>query len=116
MRRACNEHGAGNLEGADDQMIVWSDLPSATPTSSSTPGSRSTTCTRLTLPCGPRGSRPPGRSKILVVGNHDLGGQGALRVAGFHRSKALPMSAGDPLLIWTHAPLPQVDRVLGLDS
>ena len=35
-------------------------------------------------------------------------GQGSLRVEGFHRVKALLTSPGDPPLIWTHAPLPNV--------
>ena len=47
----------------------------------------------------------PGLSKILVVGNHDITGQGHLRVEGFHRVKAVLVSPGDPPLIWTHAPL-----------
>ena len=50
----------------------------------------------------------PGRSKILVVGNHDITGQGHLRVEGFHRTKALLVSPGDPPLIWTHVPMPNV--------
>ena len=50
----------------------------------------------------------PGRSKILVIGNHDLTGQGLLRVKWFHRTEALLTSPGDPPLIWTHAPLPNV--------
>ena len=50
----------------------------------------------------------PGRTKVLVVGNHDVTGQGLLRVVGFHRVKAVLYSAGDPPLIWTHAPLPNV--------
>ena len=50
----------------------------------------------------------PGRSKILVVGNHDLTGQGTLRVCGFHLAKAVLISGGNPPLIWTHAPLPNV--------
>ena len=50
----------------------------------------------------------PGRTKVLVRGNHDLTGQGLLRVEGFHRVKAVLSSPGDPPLIWTHAPLPNV--------
>ena len=50
----------------------------------------------------------PGRSKILVVGNHDVTGGGKLRVQAFHRAKAVLTSLGDPPLIWTHAPLPNV--------
>ena len=50
-----------------------------------------------------------GRAKILVIGNHDLNGRtGALRAEGFHRTKAVMTSPGDPPLIWTHAPLPNV--------
>ena len=45
---------------------------------------------------------------MLVVGNHDLGSGGTLRVGGFHRTKAVLVSAGAPPLIWTHAPLPDV--------
>ena len=50
----------------------------------------------------------PGCSKILVVGNHDVTGGGKVRVEGFHRAKAVLVSLGDPPLIWTHAPLPNV--------
>ena len=50
----------------------------------------------------------PGRTKVLVVGNHDVTGQGLLRVEGFHRVKAVLTSPGDPPLIWTQAPLPNV--------
>jgi len=49
----------------------------------------------------------PGRAKVLVVGNHDVTGQGKLRVKVFHRVKAVLTSPGDPL-IWTHAPLPKL--------
>ena len=51
----------------------------------------------------------PGRSKILVMGNHDLGRRSGRRVAnGFHRYEALLSAPGDPPLIFTHLPLPNV--------
>ena len=50
----------------------------------------------------------PGRTKVLVVGNHDLTGRGHLRTEGFDRVTALLTSHGDPPLIWTHAALPNV--------
>ena len=50
----------------------------------------------------------PGRRKVLVMGNHDLDQAGALLAHGFHTAKALLVSGGDPPLIWTHAPLPNV--------
>ena len=46
-----------------------------------------------------------GRSKVVVVGNHDITGHGFLRVKVFHRAKAMLISPGDPPLIWTHLPL-----------
>ena len=45
---------------------------------------------------------------MVVVGNHDITGHGFLRVKVFHRAKAMLISPGDPPLIWTHAPLPNV--------
>ena len=50
----------------------------------------------------------PGASKVLIVGNHDVGGDGKLRVQGFERNLAVLVTPGSPPLIWTHAPLPEV--------
>ena len=49
-----------------------------------------------------------GRSKVLVIGNHDLTGKGQLRVRGFDRVCAVLVSGGNPPLIWTHYPLTRV--------
>ena len=51
----------------------------------------------------------PGRSKLLVMGNHDLGRRSRRRVAhGFHRYKTLLTAPGDPPLFFTHLPMPNV--------
>ena len=50
----------------------------------------------------------PGRVKALVVGNHDLNADASLRVQHFDPVRALLNSPGDPPLIFTHAPLPNV--------
>ena len=50
----------------------------------------------------------PGRMKALVVGNHDLNADASLRVQHFDPVRALLISPGDPPLIFTHAPLPNV--------
>ena len=50
----------------------------------------------------------PGAPKLLIVGNHDISGDGRLRVEGFQRNLAVLSTPGDPPLIWTHAPLPDV--------
>ena len=52
--------------------------------------------------------RAPGRTKRLVVGNHDLTGAGALRVDGFDDICSLLYAAGDPPLLFTHMPLSKV--------
>ena len=139
MRRALNEHGAGTLDAPDEAVKVWSDLhlghaniieyqdrpffnvdemdavlwanwqvgvdPEETLVCvgdvAMARGIAGDTWDRLRV--------APGRTKILVVGNHDVTGQGLLRVEGFHRVMALLTSPGDPPLIWTHhAPLPNV--------
>ena len=46
----------------------------------------------------------PGR-KVLVPGNHDIGGTGELRVKGFDEICALLCAEGDPQLVFTHVPL-----------
>lgn len=51
--------------------------------------------------------RMPGRQE-LVLGNHDLTGRGRLRVDGFDRVWSLLTAPGDPPLIFTHMPLPEV--------
>ena len=47
----------------------------------------------------------PGRTKHLVVGNHDLTGAGELRVAGFDHIASVLCDDGDPPLVFTHLPL-----------
>lgn len=138
MRRAINAHGAGVLDEPDARVWVWSDLhlghaniieyqgrPHA-----SVPAMdaelwqrwREASAPERTVVCvgdvalskavcaatWERIAGLPG-SQVLVVGNHDLDGRtGDLRVEGFHRVKAILTSPGDPPLIWTHAPLPEV--------
>ena len=139
MRRACNTYGAGVLESPDARTWVWSDLHIGhgnvitfqdRPFSSlaqmdaalwaawaDTVGPDDTlVCVGDVALAGGvspetwnRVRAAPGRSKILVIGNHDLGSRsGVLRVEGFHRNKALLAAPGDPPLILTHAPLPNV--------
>ena len=56
-----------------------------------------------------RAATAPGRSKTRVMGNHDLGRRSGRRVAhGFHCYKALLTAPGDPPLIFTHLPMPNV--------
>ena len=50
----------------------------------------------------------PGRAKILVVGNHDLTGSGALRVDGFDDICSILCIDGDVPLVFTHLPLATV--------
>ena len=52
--------------------------------------------------------RGAGRAKILVVGNHDLTGSGALRVDGFDDICAVLWTDGDAPLVFTHLPLATV--------
>lgn len=47
----------------------------------------------------------PGRRKVLVIGNHDLTGKGALRIGGFDEVRIALVSGGEPPFIWTHYPL-----------
>ena len=49
-----------------------------------------------------------GRSKILVVGNHDLTGSGDLRVDGFDDICSVLRIDGDAPLVFTHMPLTTV--------
>ena len=49
-----------------------------------------------------------GKSKRLVVGNHDLTGSGELRVDGFDDICAVACIAGEPPLLLTHMPLAEV--------
>lgn len=51
---------------------------------------------------------PSGHRKLLVLGNHDLTKGGAMRVTQFDEIKALLTVAGDPPLVFTHLPLPNV--------
>ena len=52
--------------------------------------------------------RTPGRHKHLVIGNHDVTGEGEVRAAGFNDVWSVMTSAGDPPLVWTHYPLREV--------
>ena len=138
MRRAINAHGAGVLQEPDERVWVWSDLhlghaniikyqgrPHAGVPAmdaelwrhwqeASAPG-RTVVCVgdvalgeAVCAATWRRIAGLPG-SQVLVVGNHDLDGRtGDLRVEGFHRVKAILTSPGEPPLIWTHAPLPEV--------
>ena len=138
MRRACNTYGAGVLETEDERTWVWSDLhlghgniiayqgrPFDTLAQMdvalwdawySTVGPDDTVVCVGDFAMGPgrtgttweKVRAAPGRSKILVIGNHDLGPSGRLLVHGFHRNKAVLTTPGDLPLIWTHLPLPKV--------
>ena len=138
MRHACNTYGAGVLDAPDARTWVWSDLHLGhnniitfqdRPFDSlgqmnealwyawaDTVGLDDTLvcvgdfamASAVSEATWARVRGAPGRSKILVVGNHDLSGQGRLRAEGFHRTKALLTSPGDPPLVFTHAPLPNV--------
>ncbi len=50
----------------------------------------------------------PGHTKILVIGNHDLTGSGALRVDGFDDICPVLVIDGDVPLVFTHMPLATV--------
>ena len=138
MRRALNEHGAGVLDAPDETVKVWSDLHLGHANIIAYQGrpfhdvhemdgvlwanwqlgvhpEDTLVCvgdvamgSGLTEDTWERVRAAPGRTKVLVVGNHDVTGQGILRAGGFHRVKAVLTSPGDPPLIWTHAPLPNV--------
>ena len=138
MCRALNEHGAGVLDAPDEAVKVWSDLHlghaniiayqgrpfhdvhemdgvlwanwqlSVNPEDTLVCVGDVAMGSGITEDTWERVRAAPGSPKVLVVGNHDLTGQGILRAAGFHRVKAVLTSPGDPPLIWTHAPLPNV--------
>ena len=138
MRRALNEHGAGTLDAPDESVKVWSDLHlghaniieyqdrpffnvdemdavlwanwqvGVDPEETLVCVGDVAMARGISDDTWRKVRAAPGRTKILVVGNHDVTGQGSLRVEGFHRVKALLTSPGDPPLIWTHAPLPNV--------
>ena len=138
MRRAIDEHGAGVLDADDGAVKVWSDLHLGHANIIGFQGRPFRALHEMdaalwaawetgigpddTLVCvgdfamGParagvtwhRVRAAPGRHKVLIIGNHDLGRRGSLLVHGFHTAKALLVSGGDPPLIWTHAPLPNV--------
>ena len=123
MRRACNAYGAGVLESPDARTWVWSDLHLGhgnIVTFQDRPFSslaqmdaalwaawQSTVGPDDTLVCVGDFAMGPGRS-VLVIGNHDLGKSGRLLPHGFDCVNALLSSPGDPPLIFTHAPLPNV--------
>ena len=50
----------------------------------------------------------PQRTTRLVVGNHDITGDGELRIKGFDAVHALLVSEGEPRLIWTHFPVQSI--------
>ena len=52
--------------------------------------------------------RTPGQHKHLVIGNHDVTGEGEVRAQGFDDVWSVLLSAGDPPLVWTHYPLREV--------
>ena len=52
--------------------------------------------------------RTPGRRKHLVIGNHDVTGEGEVRAQGFDGVWSVMTSAGEPPLLWTHYPLREV--------
>ena len=137
MRRAIEAHGAGVLGEPDERVWVWSDLhlghaniieyqhrpyPSVHAMDAdlwwgwheASARDRTVVCVgdialsdAVCAATWERIGALPG-SQVLVVGNHDVGGSGRLRVEGFRRVKAVLTSLGDPPLIWTHAPLPDV--------
>ena len=49
--------------------------------------------------------RTPGRRKHIVLGSHDVTGEGEVRAQGFDGVRSVMTSAGDPPLLWTHYPL-----------
>ena len=51
---------------------------------------------------------PEGHHKLLVLGNHDLTNSRELKVTEFDEVVALLTSPGDPPLVFTHCPLPDV--------
>lgn len=138
MRRALDEYGAGVLDTPDEAVKVWSDLHLGhaniirfhdrpyqnvhkmnaalwTSWQLGVKPAETLVCVGDFAMGHARTSETwdivrtaPGRSKILVLGNHDIGHSGARQAHGFHRYKALLVSPGDPPLIWTHAPLPDV--------
>ena len=133
MKRALNTYAAGVLDVPDERVKVWSDLHIGHANiigycdrpfrnvdqmdatlwlnwqTGVEPGE--------TLVCvgdmwfgytdGPR-PVPEGHHKILVLGNHDLTYAGALKVTEFDVVNALLISPGDPPLVFTHVPLPNV--------
>ena len=138
MYRAIDMHGSGTLDADDDSIKVWSDLHlgHANIIRFQDRPFRSVHEMDATLwaawetgigpddalvcvgdfamgpaRCGATWHRvrmAPGQHKVLVIGNHDLGGKGAVVAHGFQTVSALLVSGGDPPLIWTHAPLPNV--------
>lgn len=52
--------------------------------------------------------RSPGRHKHLIIGNHDVTGAGEVRTGGFDGVWSVMVSAGAPPLVWTHYPLAEV--------
>ena len=76
--------------GPGDVLVCVGDLAMS-------PALNETTWTRLRA--------APGRTKVLVIGNHDLTGKGQLRVKGFDEVRAVLVSGRNPPLIWTHYPL-----------
>ena len=138
MRRALNTYGAGTLEGDDARIKVWSDLHLGHANiieyqhrpfrdvgqmdaalwdawhTHVEPDDTLVCVGDLAMSAGAseatweRVAAAPGAPKVLIVGNHDVGGDGKLRVEGFERNLAVLVTPGEPPLIWTHAPLPDV--------
>ena len=138
MRRALNTYGAGTLEGDDARVKVWSDLHLGHANiieyqhrpfrdvgqmdaalwdawwTAVRPDDALVCVGDLAMGAAVSGdtwervTAAPGAPKVLIVGNHDVGGNGRLRVEGFQRNLAVLVTPGEPPLIWTHAPLPEV--------
>ena len=125
MRRALNTYGAGTLESADARVKVWSDLhlghaniigyqdrpfPGVEQMDATLWANWSTAVEpEDTLVCvgdlamggalsdetWERVRTMPGDPKVLIVGNHDVGGDGKLRVQGFERNLAVLVTPGE---------------------
>ena len=135
MLRAADAHGSAELNTADERVLVWADLhvghapiidyaqrpfrdaehmaAELWKNWEDAVGPEDVLVCLGDLAMGPalreatwaRVRSAPGRRKVLVIGNHDLTGKGALRVGGFDEVRLALVSGGEPPLIWTHYPL-----------
>ena len=131
---ALDEHPATELEAPDDRVLVWSDLhlghanvigygnrpfadveemdralwdnwaAAVRPGTVLVCGGDLAMRAALNEDTWRRVRTMPGRQE-LVIGNHDLTGQGRLRVDGFDGVWSLMTAPGEPPLIFTHMPL-----------